>query len=93
MGKRTSYSCSQSTKEAKDTILIENKTKTINALVVLLKTRTQWTDCLNNMLSLVNINGDSNNVSIFIFNHTTYPYHMTDISLPECNTTFFQFNY
>ena len=29
------------TKEAKDTILIENKTETINALVTLLKTRTQ----------------------------------------------------
>ena len=74
------------TKEAKDTIFVENKSETINALVSLLKTMTQWTDYMDSVLSLVSINGDSNNVSISIFDHTTYPYRMADISLPECNT-------
>ena len=43
-------------KEAKDTILAGNKTETINALVALLKTRTQWTDYMESVLSLVSIN-------------------------------------
>ena len=41
---------------------------------------------MDSVLSLVSINGDGNNASISIFDHTSYPYLMTDISPPECNT-------
>ena len=41
---------------------------------------------MDNFLSLVSINGDSNNVSISIFDCTSYPYRMADIPPPKCNT-------
>ena len=60
--------------KAKDTIIVRNKIEAINTLVALLKTRTQWTNYMDSVLSLVSINGDSNNVSIPTFDHTSYPY-------------------
>ena len=55
------------TKEGKSTIFVGDKRGTINALVSLIKTRTQWTDYMDEVLSLVSINGKRNGGLISTF--------------------------
>ena len=76
------------TKLGKDTIFVGDKTGTINALVSILKHRTQWTDYMDRVLSLVSINGDTNDQNRSIFDYDTYPFRIADIPLPDCNTGF-----
>ena len=73
------------TKEDKSTIFVGNKRGTINALVSLVKTRLQWTDYIDEVMSLVIINGERNVGSMSTFDCTTYSFRISDVPLPEFN--------
>ena len=76
-------------KEGKSTTFVGDKRGTINASVSLIKTRKQWTDYTDEVLSLVSINREKNGGSISTFDHTSYPFCIVDVPLPECNTDFY----
>ena len=83
------------TKEARNTIFVGEKDETLKALESILKTRTQWTDYMENVLKCVTINReqatmsqleDSERYDAAVLNHSTYPYRICDISLPiDCS--------
>ena len=60
------------TRLAIDTIFVGDKGSTLNALVAILKCRTQWTDHMENILKVVKINIDDDNVEIAIKRFETY---------------------
>ena len=77
------------TKLAKDTIFVGNKENTLDALVSLLKTRTQWTQYMEEILKIVTINhnyDNDNNEQIEYnergLNQQFFPYRICDISIP-----------
>ena len=75
------------TKRAKNTIFVGEKQDTLNALVELLLHRTQWTDYMEDVLSMVDINPDNDIPERQrVFNQETFPYRIADISLPDDNT-------
>ena len=70
------------TKEGKITIFVGDKRGTINSLVSRIKTRTQWTNYMDEVLSLISINGKKNCGSISTHNYPTYPFLIADIPFP-----------
>ena len=76
------------TKEGKSTIFVGDKRGNINTLVSLVKTRIKWTNYMNEVVSLVIINGERNVGSISTFDYTMYSFRIADIPLPEYNTGF-----
>ena len=60
----------------------------VNGLVSLIKTRTPWTDYIDNIVCIVSINRDNNGQSMSVFEYTAYPFRVADIALPECNNGF-----
>ena len=75
------------TRLAIDTIFVGDKESTLNALVAILKCRTQWTDHMENILKVVTINIDDDNVEIEenrgTMSHANFPYRPNDIRLPS----------
>ena len=84
------------TKEAKNTIFVGEKEDTLKALECILKTRTQWTDHMENILRCVTIKQSNeietrNQVVSVVteeatMNYSAYPFRICDISLPtDCS--------
>ena len=76
-------------KYAKDTIFVGDKNDTIAALKALLTQKTQWTDYMEEVLSLTTINSDTSvgpNQIRRVFTPSSFPYRIRDSALPQCNT-------
>ena len=77
------------TKNSKDTIFVGDKEDTLNAMVTILKTRTQWTDHMENILNVVTINSETDERNIDrsgVMDHSGFPFRTTDISIPtDCS--------
>ena len=80
------------TKLAKDTILVGNKEDTLDALEDLLKTRTQWTQYMEQILKIITTNPnsiediDANEAYEGGLDQSFFPYRICDISLPPDNS-------
>lgn len=78
------------TKYAKDTIFVGEKEGTLDALVSLLKCRTQWTDYMERILRIVTINSGDDNKNAEEnrsgLDQSSYPFRVRDICLPQDNT-------
>ena len=76
------------TKRARDTIFVGDKDDTLNALVELLLHRTQWTDYMENVLNIVDINTNNDGIAREprVLDQQTYPFRIADISVPEDST-------
>ena len=72
MGREQVIDALSRTKLGNDITFIGDERGTINTLVSILKYRTQWTDYMNRVLSLVSINGDINDRKGSIFDYETY---------------------
>ena len=80
------------TKKAKDTIFVGNKHETLNALKSFFLSRTQWSDYIEHVLSIVTINDISNTgTTIRTLTQNDYPFRICDISLPSSRTGFVYF--
>ena len=70
----------------RDTCFVGNKRNTINTLVRLIKTRNEWTNFFDNVLSIVSINQDKSHQSMIILDHRSHPFCTSNIPIPERNT-------
>ena len=77
------------TKRSEDTIFVGNKESTLNALVSILTTRTQWTEYMENILRVVTINdengevvNDIENYNRGVIDQSEFPFRIADIELP-----------
>jgi predicted GIY-YIG superfamily endonuclease len=76
------------TKLARDTIFVGDKESTLDALSSILKSRTQWTDHMENILRVVTTNFDEEQhhqqvVSRATMTQASFPFRMNDIFLPN----------
>ena len=76
------------TKLAKDTIFVGDKESTLDALSSILKSRTQWTDHMENILRVVTTNFDEEQhhrrvASRATMTQASFPFRMNDIFLPN----------
>ena len=80
------------TKRARDTIFVGCKHDTLAALRQLLLTKTQWSDYIEQVLSIVTVN-DSVNLPLLprVMNQNAYPFRVSDLSLPTTRTGFIYF--
>ena len=82
------------TKMGKDIILVGDKEETVEAIVRLVQTRSQWSDYMENILELITINEDGENTrttTLPSLDQNSFPYRICDISLPQCKTGFVYF--
>ena len=81
------------TKRAEDTIFVGNKQDTLDALKTILLSRTQWTDYIEHVLSIVTVNQENSNTEgdIRTMNQNDFPFRICDISLPSSRTGFVYF--
>jgi predicted GIY-YIG superfamily endonuclease len=71
------------TKKAEDTIFVGNKEDTLDAMMSILRTRTQWTDYMESILKVVTINQEEeDNETRGTMDNSTFPFRPCDISLP-----------
>ena len=75
------------TRQAEDTIFVGNKQDTLDALVHILRSRTQWTDYMEKVLNVVTVNQNIDTVTENVNNKGTmnqhsFPYRICDVSLP-----------
>ena len=78
------------TKLGKNVIFVGDKQETINAIIKLVQTRTQWTDYMENILSLVTMNEIHEN-RVASLNLSTFPFRICDVTLPHDNSGFVYF--
>ena len=80
------------TKKAEDTIFVGDKKETLDALECILKSRTQWTDHMEDILRVVTINELHENENIERerrqMDYSSFPYRPADIILPNDTTGF-----
>ena len=76
------------TKFVKDTIFVGNKQDTINGLKTLLLQRTQWSDYMDHVLSVVTVNQDNDTPQSRTMIQTDFPFRIRDLQLPQCRTGF-----
>ena len=82
------------TKLGKNLIFVGSKNETINALVELIQMKSQWTDYMEEVLSLItirneNINdNEAENPRHRQLTQSHYPFRICDVVLPQCNTGF-----
>ena len=75
------------TKRARDSIFIGDKNDTLKALKFLLTSKSQWTDYMEEVLSIISVGSNSQAANRRrIMTQTTFPYRICDNSLPQCNT-------
>lgn len=72
--------CSR-TRRQEDTIFVGNKNETIEALAQLLEKRTMWCDYMEHVIDIISDNTDEK-----ILHHSSFPYRICDISLPQAQT-------
>jgi predicted GIY-YIG superfamily endonuclease len=74
------------TPKPEDTIFVGDKQDTLDALESILKSRTQWTDHMENILRVVTINsignGDNLELSRGTMAHTAFPFQLNQVLLP-----------
>ena len=75
------------TKVASNIIFVGDKMDTINALSLLIRNTNQWMNYMQSILDLATVS-DMASDSLIVFSHQEYPFRMSDISLPTCNTGF-----
>ena len=79
------------TKKAENSIFIGPKNKTLNALIQLLTSKTQWSNCIDDVLRLVTINNYDINYhgqhqvqqlpAAQNINQNSYPFRISDVQL------------
>ena len=80
------------TKKAEDIVFVGHKEDTLRALTSVLLSRTQWTDYIDHVLSIITINTNTNHeVMVRPMNQNDYPFRICDISLPSTRTGFVYF--
>lgn len=79
------------TKKAKDSIFVGSKTETLRAFRKLLKKKNQWSDYIEEVLSLVTVNNTEYNRSSRIMTQRSFPFKICDVSLPQCMTGYVYF--
>ena len=78
------------TKLGKNIIFVGDKNETIDSIIKLVQSRSQWTDFMENILSLVTIN-DYNINETSSLNLTNFPYRVCDTSLPQDSSGYVYF--
>ena len=80
-----------STKNTNDHNKIGDKNSALAALKDSLTSKTQWTDHMEEVLSLITINPNVVDAPIcpHILTHATFPYRICDFPLPQYNTGYF----
>ena len=80
------------TRKAKDTIFVGNKRETLEALRNILLSKTQWTDYIEHVLSIITLNDSRSSLTpIRVLHQNEYPFRICDISLPSSRTGFIYF--
>ena len=80
------------TKKAEDIVFVGHKEDTLRALTSVLLSRTQWTDYIDHVLSIITISTNTNHeVMVRPMNQNDYPFRICDISLPSTRTGFVYF--
>ena len=75
------------TKRARDIIFVGNKESTVRAIVELCKCSNQWTDHMERVLEMANVNYASmTNSTIPSIRNDDHPFRFCDCPLPNCNT-------
>lgn len=75
------------TRDPKKTIFVGDKTETLRAFRSLLLKRTQWTDFMEHILSVITINSLRHEIVQYA-TPEHYPFQVCDMELPQCNTGF-----
>ena len=86
---RVIFSCK---KRARDTIFVGDKNNTLTAFSTLLTRKTQWTDYMKEIISIITINLTTNydlntteSTISMIMTQLTFHFLVRDVSLPQCN--------
>jgi hypothetical protein len=81
------------TQFAKDLIFVGRKASTTKALVDVLKIRSQWSDCIEDILALVMVNEENvhRNGQWQMMTQRVYPFRICDVVLPQCRTGYVYF--
>ena len=81
------------TQFAKYLIFVGRKASTTKALVDVLKIRSQWSDCIEDILALVMVNEENvhRNGQWQIMTQRVYPFRICDVVLPQCRTGYVYF--
>ena len=81
------------TKKAKDTIFVGNKNDTLNALMILLTRKTQWTDYTEEVILIITVRSSQQSHSVQstasssrMLTQISFPFRIRDILLSQCNT-------
>ena len=69
-----------------NTIFVGDKRKTISTLVKVIKLRIAWMNYMENVLSLVSVNGSENYRNRLHMNQNEYPFRIADYSFPSAST-------
>ena len=77
-------------KLGKNIIFVGDKNETIDSIIKLVQTQSQWTDFMENILSLVTIN-DYNINEILSLNLTNFPFRVCNTSLPQDSSGYVYF--
>ena len=78
------------TKIGKNVIIVGDIQETINTIISLIQTRSQWTDYMENILDLITV-GENIGERVPILNYRSFPFRICDISLPQSKTGFVYF--
>ena len=83
------------TRLAKDIIFVDSKTETVKCLVNLIQTKTQWSDYMERVISIVKVNPANDDevpsVHQSIFSYDVSPFEFTHLPLPQCSTGYVYF--
>ena len=78
------------TKFGENIILVGEKEETVEAIVRLVKIRSQWTDFMENVLDLITDN-DNNPTRVTTLTQSSFSLRICNIALPHCKTGFVYF--
>ena len=76
------------TRYGSDIIFVGDKYSTVDALASLIQSINQWMYYQENIIELGSVNGRSNCNQMVVFDHQDYPFQLSDMPLPQCNTGF-----
>ena len=82
------------TRRAEDMIFVGSAENTINCLIEKMKTRSQNTDYMEKVISLLDSSSSSSSLNLDtsnVFTYSDYPYDFNNIELPDCHTGFVYF--
>ena len=82
------------TRLAKDLIFVGSKTETVTCLVNLIQTKSQWSDYMERVISIVKVNPTNDELPSIhqrIFSYEVSPFEFTHLPLPQCSTGYVYF--